>query len=105
MGWLFQQFKIWGTPKPSVSISPYSFEGAPRLHILTNAHYPAPIYFNEPINYINQCRYLILGHTYKFRKMESLNELLDQLPNCLHHISPIGLSWDVMILWHARDMS
>ena len=43
--WLSQQFTIWGTLKPSMSISPYSFEGVPRLRIRTNAHYPTPQYF------------------------------------------------------------
>ena len=45
MRWLAQQFKILETPKHGMLISPYSFEGALRLH----DHTSAPQYIYEPM--------------------------------------------------------
>ena len=106
--------KITLCPESFVSILPWFFEGATRLRIQTIAPYPTPQ------DAINLSPNSILINTYKLIGLKSLNELLDQHSNGLHHviptIRPIRLGWDMqyleplvvddaMVVCGARDMS
>ena len=106
--------KITLCPESFVSILSWFSEGAARLRIQTIAPYPTPQ------DAINLSPNSILINTYKLIRLKSLNELLDQHSNGLHHviptIRPIRLGRDMqylellivddaMVVCGARDMS
>ena len=111
--------KITLCPESFVSILSWFSEGAARLRIQTIAPYPTP---QDAINLSPNSILInsILINTYKLIRLKSLNELLDQHSNGLHHviptIRPIRLGRDMqylellivddaMVVCGARDMS